>query len=299
MIRRTKWAGLMLAATLAMSACSESKPEPAKTVSAAPAAPAPAGPAGKAEDVFVGSGPLVVENQVDVMAQREGVVARIVADVGGKVAKGQLLAQLDDRQLSSDLDAARARHRALEADVKSWESLLKVYETDLERAEEMRKADLNTQQQLDHARYRLNASQHDVERERQNYRNAQASLRSLELELEKTRILAPFAGVVARRYVRAGQKVAVGERLFWVTAVAPVRVRFTLPESFVGKVRVGTEVSVTAAFAPDEKHPAKVVLVSPVVDPSSGTIEVLAELTGPLGELRPGMTAQVRLVPRP
>ncbi|MCI0354290.1 MAG: hypothetical protein L0099_04500, partial [Acidobacteria bacterium] len=207
MIRRTKWAGLMLAATLAMSACSESKPEPAKTVSAAPAAPAPAGPAGKAEDVFVGSGPLVVENQVDVMAQREGVVARIVADVGGKVAKGQLLAQLDDRQLSSDLDAARARHRALEADVKSWESLLKVYETDLERAEEMRKADLNTQQQLDHARYRLNASQHDVERERQNYRNAQASLRSLELELEKTRILAPFAGVVARRYVRAGQKV--------------------------------------------------------------------------------------------
>ncbi|MGH8459319.1 MAG: hypothetical protein ACRESV_08205, partial [Nevskiales bacterium] len=73
-----------------MSACSESRPEPAKSSSAALAAPAPAAPAGKTDDAFVGSGPLVVENQVDVMAQREGVVARIVADLGGKVAKGQL-----------------------------------------------------------------------------------------------------------------------------------------------------------------------------------------------------------------
>jgi multidrug efflux pump subunit AcrA (membrane-fusion protein) len=46
---------------------------------------------------------------------------------------------------------------------------------------------------------------------------------------------------------------------------------------------------------PNEKHIAKVVEVSPVVDPSSGTIEVLAELSGPRGELRPGMTVVVHV----
>ena len=65
--------------------------------------------------------------------------------------------------------------------------------------------------------------------------NAQAAERSLELEKEKTRITAPFDGIVARRYVRVGQKVAISDRLFWVTAVAPLEVKFTLPERFLGK----------------------------------------------------------------
>jgi RND family efflux transporter MFP subunit len=246
-------------------------------------------------DTYLASGPLVVENQIDVAAQREGIVAKILVDTGKSVRKGQLLAVLDDRQLRADREAAEAKLRALDADVKNWEAEVKVLQADLDRAEKMWAAQLITREQLDHARFKVEADQYEVERERQNAQNQQAVLRSLNLELEKTQIAAPFDGVVARRYVRAGQKVALGDRLFWVTAVAPLRVKFTLPERFVGKVRVGERVSISIAESHAPMHLAKVIQVSPVVDPSSDTIEVLAELEGRPADLRPGMTAQVQV----
>jgi len=159
----------------------------------------------------------------------------------------------------------------------------------------MRKAGINTQEELDHARYKLVGSQYEIEKARQNVSNAQANLRALDLELEKTHIASPFDGVVARRYVRAGQQVAVGDRLFWVTAVRPLRIRFTLPEKFIGKIVRGQELKVSSAEAPAVQHAAEVVQVSPVVDPSSGTFEVVAQIVDSASDLRPGMTANVLL----
>jgi membrane fusion protein (multidrug efflux system) len=161
----------------------------------------------------------------------------------------------------------------------------------------MWEAQLITKQDLEHARYKVEADEFEVERARENLHNAQATAKSLALELGKTRIQAPFNGVVARRYVRAGQQVAIGDRLFWVTAVGPLRVKFTLPERFLSHVKKGDELSVTAADDL-QKYTAKVIQVSPVVDPSSGTIEVLAEVMGAAPGLRPGMTANV-ILPNP
>ena len=279
----------VLIAGLLMTGCGETKP--------ATAAPSPKGnptPAPIAEEYFVASGPIVVENQVDVETQREGVVAKVNVDAGTMVRKGQLLGTLDDRQIAADKEAADAKVRSSAADLKGWEGELKVLQSDRERAEKMWEAQLITKQDLEHARYKVEADQYDVERVRENLRNAQATAKSLALELEKTRIQSPFDGVVARRYVRVGQRVATGDRLFWVTAVGPLRVKFMLPERFLGQVKKGDELSVTAADD-QQKHTAKVMQVSPVVDPSSGTIEVLAEVMGSAGDLRPGMTANIRV----
>ncbi|MEO5937201.1 MAG: efflux RND transporter periplasmic adaptor subunit [Terriglobales bacterium] len=267
---------------------------------ASPSAPAPVAAAKVAPPVahHETSGLIVVENQIDVLAQRDGMIARILLDTGARVTKGQLLAQIDNRQLQSDRDAAEARLRSIEAEVKTQEAQAKVLENDYERDQEMFKAQLITAKQLEHSRYKMVGSGHLVERENQNLKNAAAILRSLDLELEKTSITAPFEGIVARRYVREGQKVAPNDRLFWITATAPVNVQFTLPESFLGKIARGDQISVISPHAPAELHSAKVRLVSPVADPSSGTIEVYAELMGSPGSLLPGTNAVVR-IPKP
>ena len=106
---------------------------------------------------------------------------------------------------------------------------------------------------------------------------------SLELELEKTKVTAPFSGLIARRYVREGQNVSKGDRFFWVTAEAPLLMRFTLPEKYFGRVRPLQQLEITSPDIPGEKHAARVKQISPVVDPSSGTFEVLVELTGDRG----------------
>jgi RND family efflux transporter MFP subunit len=278
-----------------MLACGQSNPT---ATAAAPLAPPPP-PAPKSEvDSFLATGPVVVENQLDLAAQREGIVDKIMAEPGTPVRKGQLLASLDDRQISADLEAARAKARSIEADLKNWEAEAKVLESDYQRAQKMWDAQLITKEQLEHAKYKAESDQWDVKRVQEQLVNAREAQRSLELELEKTRVRAPFGGMVARRYVRVGQRVAVGDRLFWVTATAPLRVKFTLPENFLGHLKPGAELLVSSAELQDSQYRARVVEVSPVVDPASGTIEVLAQLVGPTGQLRPGMSAQIRL-PRP
>ena len=282
---------VFLAASLMLGlACGSSKPAPA-TASAKPA-PAPAPPQ---TESFVASGPIVVENQVDVTAQREGVVVKILAEPGARVKAGQNLALLDDRQISADLEAARAKTRSIDADLKNWKGEAEVLQADYVRAQKMWDAGLITQEQLDHAKYKAESDQWDVKRVQEMWLNAQATERSLELEFEKTRVRAPFGGLVARRYVRIGQRAAVGDRLFWVTAEGPLRVRFTLPALFLGRVTKGQELPLTARDVPGEKHTARIIELSPVVDPASGTIEVLAEVLGPRGELRPGMTVNLRV----
>lgn len=244
---------------------------------------------------YIASGPIVVENQVELVAQRDGVVVEVFVETGTAIRKGQILAQLDDRQLTADKDAAAAKARSTEADLRNWEAGAQVAQAQRDRAEQLWAANIIAKSEEEKAKYQYDATTFEVERQREDLRVAQETLRSLELELEKTRITAPFDGVVARRYLRLGQDVAKNDRLFWISAVAPLRVKFALPEAYLGRVRNGTELIVVTSATPGEVHQARVVLVSPVVDPSSDTIDVTAELDGPSSNLRPGMTANIRL----
>jgi RND family efflux transporter MFP subunit len=294
--------GLISLGIAASIACTTSPATPPVTVSAAETslqpshtAPDPSSNLSRASE-FLASGPIIVEDQVDVAAQRDGVVAKIMAEPGTPVKKGQLLAALDDRQISADLEAARAKTRSTEDDMKNWQAEAKVLEADYSRAEKLWEAQIIPKEELDHARYKAESDEWDVKRVSELLTNAKQNEQSLELELEKTRITAPFDGVVARRYVRMGQSVARNDRLFWVTAVAPLRIRVTLPEKFLGRIHSGVVVAVTPAeSARAENYRARILEVSPVVDPSSDTIEVLAELMGNTSGLRPGMRADVHI----
>jgi RND family efflux transporter MFP subunit len=279
-------------------ACSEKGME----VAAAPA-PSPSGaPAAvrvasvpPSDGSFTVSGPLIVEHQLDVLAQRDGVISELRSEAGARVHGGDLLAQFDDRQLTADLEAARAKTRSTEADLRNWEAEAKVMQADYDRAQKMWDAHIISNEQLEHAKFKAESEMWDVRRVRELLTNDTQTQRSLELELEKTQIRAPFSGVVARRYVRQGQQIVKGDRLFWVTAEGPLNMRFTLPEKFIGRIQKGQVLPMTVADLPGQKYQVRVVEVSPVVDPASSTIEVAVELEGKPGPLRPGMDASVSL----
>jgi membrane fusion protein (multidrug efflux system) len=285
----------LAALALAISITECSQPKEPSVVAAAPAPERPsAAPLPDKRDDILASGPIVVEDQVEVAAQREGMIATILVQPGAPVRKGQLLAKLDDRQISADTDAAAAKVRALEANLENWRAETKVLQADRSRAEKLYEAQVIPKEQLEHAVYKEEADEYEIKRESESLNNAKSVLKSLELEKEKASIVAPFDGIVARRYVRAGQKVAVGDRLFWVTAMGPLQVRFTVPERFFGKLHQGMQLAVKSADIPGQVgYTAKVVQISPVVDPSSGTLEVLAQITDSVTDLRPGMLVNI------
>jgi len=292
---------IVFAAVLVATGCGDTKPATppvpnaasASTVHSAPA-PAPE-PVDTVDTAITGSGPIIVEHQVEMTAQRDGVVQKIFFDAPARVKAGTLLAKLDDRQISANLRAARAKSRSIAADIKNWESEAEVLKADYVRAQRLWDLGLTSEEQLQHAKFKAESDQWDIKRVTETLNTAQEEERSLELELEKTKIIAPFGGLIARRYVREGQNVAKGDRFFWLTAEGPLLMRFTLPEKLFGHVRPGQAVEVTSVNLPGEKHSGRVKEISPVMDPSSGTFEVLVELMGHHGDLRPGMTANVRL----
>ena len=128
-------AALFAGAALAAAGCGETK-SPSGEVNAAPA-PASSAPASASaasapvlsasasetlDKSFVVSGPIIVEHQVDITAEHEGVIAKILFDAPERVQAGTVLARMDDRQLAANLEAARAKSRSIENDLKNWEA---------------------------------------------------------------------------------------------------------------------------------------------------------------------------------
>jgi multidrug efflux pump subunit AcrA (membrane-fusion protein) len=107
-------------------------------------------------------------------------------------------------------------------------------------------------------------------------------------------MLAPFGGTV-QVTAQVGQRVSRGDALGRLTATGPLRAAFAVAEMDVRKVAVGAPAEVRVVAFPDREFTGQVAELSPVVDPSSGTVGASVEIKGPTEGLLPGMTATVTL----
>ena len=246
---------------------------------------------------FSTSGPLVAEQQADIAAERNGRIVSVDVRIGDRVKKGQLLARLDDRSLRSACDSQKARMASAQAQLREWQAEQLTAESDLRRADAMRENKIISEENWEHAKYRVDETIAEVARFREEAAAADADLNSANLQLEQSRIVAPFAGVVGRSTVRASQEVKPGDVLFWITAEAPLQVLFTVPETAMGAFTTGKPLELTTADIPELHQQGRIARVSPVVDPASGSIQVIGAVVRPSPLLKPGMTMQVHLAP--
>jgi RND family efflux transporter MFP subunit len=246
---------------------------------------------------FTTTGPLVAEQQADIAAERDGRVVSIAVQIGDHVKTGQLLAQLDDRALRAAYDAQKAHIASAQAQVSSWEAEESSAKADLRRADQMRADKILSEEDWEHVKYRVDETIAEVARYRDEETAAESDLNSANLQLEQSRIIAPFTGVVGRSSVRLSQQVKTGDVLFWITAEAPLHVLFTVPESLMAAFTVGKPLQLTTADISGLIQAGRILRVSPVVDPASGSVQVIAEVIRPSPLLKPGMSMQVRLAP--
>jgi RND family efflux transporter MFP subunit len=262
-------------------------------------APAPSLSPSDASDArhFITTGPLVAEQQADVAAERDGRVAQIAVQIGDHVHKGQLLALLDDRTLRAACDSQKARVASLHAQVGEWQAEQKSGESDLRRADIMRSEKIRSEEDWEHVKYKLDETIEEVARYSADEAAAQADLQMAQLQLEQSRIVAPFDGVVGRSSVRSAQEVKKGDVLFWITAVTPLHILFTVPESAMSAFPVGAPLELTTPDYPNLRQTARILRVSPVVDPASGSVQVIGLVNRVSPLLKPGMSMQIRLAP--
>lgn len=262
MIRRDSFRGYWTNARGLVIALLLAAPPGAQSASSAPAARPP----------LTATSNLMVEQEVSVTTRVSGVVESLAADRGELVKKGQPLAVLDQREFTLDRRAA--------------EETLRVSRADYDRSEELFRQGL--------------ASKAEFEQKKSRYELAVVELERAKLVIDRSVIRAPFDGIVADRFVRVGEKVLLDEHkpLFKVMALEPLLARAYLPTAALGSVRVNDEVAVSATEFPDVRAAGRVSFVSPVVDPASGTIQVLVRVPRDAKRvLRPGLGVKLVFAP--
>lgn len=207
---------------------------------------------------------LYVEHDAAVVARSAGVIDSVFAELGTRVADGALLARLE----SVDQELAVAQTEA------TYENAGRL----VKRARAMTKFGGTTVA--------------DSEQVEFQYQHAELSRRKARRDLELTRIMAPFAGVVTARHARTGRYVSSGDTLFRVTEAGPLLARVRVPESSASSVKVGDQAIVADVSGGTAK--ATVLHASPAFDPASGTREVVLRITSGANFL-PGANVSVRL----
>ncbi len=257
-------------------------------------APAPSAVSAKGTETGDILSVLTVEHQVDLSSQRDGTVTSVAKDEGSVVKTGEILGRLDDRSLQQELIKARDDLKVTQNNLQYKAAELKAKGAAYRRQQQLREAGLSSQADLEAAEFEAKGAEYDMHGYEALVESGQAEIHRLEIEIDQTVLRAPFSGVVARRYVREGQAVVKGDKCFRVSQLYPLQVQFQISELATPHPALGAPVNLVLLGGTNRPLNAKVVKVSPTVDPSSDSYDVVAQLTGSgLSDLRPGMAVRV------
>jgi len=237
---------------------------------------------------------LSVEKAVDVTAQRDGIVLLTESDEGSFVRAGQELARLDDSTIEAELQKAQSDLLVSENNVKYKQAEQQAKNAQLRRQQMLRASGLSSEADLEQAQFEATGAGYELDSWQQEVKSSQAQINELQIEITKTHIAAPFSGVVVRRYVRQGQQVAKSDKCFRVSQLGPLEVEFQVPETTGQRPVSGAAFTLQLADGATQAYAARVIRVSPTVDPASDSYDVVGRLAGSnLTELRPGMSVRV------
>jgi membrane fusion protein, multidrug efflux system len=222
----------------------------------------------KVTDTFNAIGTIDAIEAVQIVTEIDAAVISLPFEEGSSIKKGDLIAQLDDSQLSAELARTQA--------------LFEQSETSYSRIKGIVEKNLGSQQDLDDAAAALKV--------------AQANLAIAQARFDKTRITAPFDGVVGARKVSVGSFLRTGQTITELANVDNIRVNFSAPESFLSRLTRGAEVSVSTTAYPDYKATGQIIVIEPMLDPGTRNGRLVAKVSNPQRKFFPGMSADISVV---
>jgi RND family efflux transporter MFP subunit len=205
---------------------------------------------------------------VGVNAQLSGILLSLKAEEGHRVQQGDVLAEIDAREL--------------EAQARSAEANLKFAQSTIERSEQLFKQQIITLAEL--------------ERDRASYESAKASSEQLKTRLGYARVVAPITGIVTEKRIEAGDIVSSSTRLFTIADVGTLVTRIQVSELEVSTLRAGEIVPLTVDALGGQRVDGRIRRVFPAADSATRLVPVEVALTGrQLEGLRPGYTVRATL----
>lgn len=235
------------------------------------------------------------ERAADIGSQVVGVIESIKVERGDVVKRGQILAVLQDQAERAAVAVAKAKQEA-EAEVKAAEASLAFARQQFKRSEDLVAKNFISKQALDESRTQTEVAEQKLIQAREQKRIADRELGYVNAQLSQRYIRAPFSGIVAERYMSAGERVEE-KPVLRVVQVDPLRVQVVIPVSMYGQIKVGGSASVMPDLPDTAPVLAKVKQVDKIVDPASNTFRVLLHLPNPHLSLPAGLRCTADFAP--
>jgi len=261
-------------------------------------------------------GEVYTEKKVTLKAEVGGILKNLNVQEGKQAKKGEILAEIDDTQYRLKLEQEEAaRLKALSEmlldklfqqpenmEEKEASELKKAEET-LIKAEKAYKEGLISSEELEKARRDLELAQissglkrEEIIASSKGLTQAEVNVKIARMELEKTKIRAPFSGIITQIKVAPGETISAGQDLFTLVDVSQLKIEAKILETEIGKIKEGREADVRFSTYPGRIFKGKVAAISPLVNPEDKTCSVFINLDNPAGEIKPGMHAEVEIV---
>ena len=266
---------LAVAVVLAVAGCAKTEAPPPQVRPVALAQVKVGGTAATA--VFAGE--VKPRYESDLGFRIAGKVVARNADVGARVARGQVLARLDPADVGLQAEDKKAAAAAAETEYKFAQA-------EFERYQNLFRQKFVSESALDQKRNVLDTN-------RAKFEQAKAQLAVTRNQAGYATLAAPDAGVVTAVNVEAGQVVAAGQTVFRVAREDEHEVAISVPENRVGELRSADALGVVLWANPQKIYPARVREIAPAVDPVTRTFAVRVSILERDPALQWGMTANV------
>lgn len=212
---------------------------------------------------------LETESSVEIFAEASGIILEVMVEEGDRVVEGQILARMENEEERVDAEEAEARYEH--------------QKVNYQRTKELHARKLINQQQYDNEKF-------DLEQSRLRFERAK-------IQLENTIVRSTVSGVVTEREAQAGRRVTNNRKLFSIMNLDELFASVNIPGQHLLSIEEGLPAVIDSELIEGVRYEAFVKLVSPIVDPSSGTFKAkvaVASLNGM--PIYPGMFVNVRVI---
>jgi len=220
-----------------------------------------------------------------IYARTNGYLKKWYKDMGGRVEKGEILAEIDTPEIDQELAQSKAQLVTAQANL----SLASVTAT---RYQDLIKSDSVSRQDLDNANG-------DLAAKKAMEQSADANVKRLEEMESFKRVYAPFTGIITQRNVDPGTLINAGNggsatrEMFNLAQIDPMRVYVSVPQSYSPSIHAGLKACLSLSELAQRSFCGQVVRTANAIDPNTRTLLTEVDVPNPTGTLLPGAYAEV------
>lgn len=213
------------------------------------------------------TGSLMANEEVNLTAERAGIITKINFKEGESVKKGQILVYLNDSELQAQLQRLQ-------------------YNLELRQQQESRQKQLLDKEAISQEEYDIALTELNT---------IKAEIKQVEAEINNSRIVAPFDGIIGLRSVSEGGYISPNESIARLIDLDPIKLEFSVPETYVEEININDIVYFSSKALQDEVK-ARVYAVEPHIDMETRTVKVRAITANKSQKFLPGMFVNIRIV---